>query len=189
MGSNDADEGSAACGEARAKWIAAAVRQLYSGSAPSGPAADALRATNRNNVVIRSDVYRRLRAWIVAHGLSDETIAGIRIFHTVIFTQLMGLVVLVTWSGLRNRFTRREGLALLGVAGEAGVVLLNQRRCPLTVVVEDLGAEHGSVSDILLPDWAARHIPHVSSGLLALGMVTLGIRRAARSRRGSTSQR
>jgi len=188
MGSNDADEGSAARGEPRANWIAAAVRQLYSGSAPSGPAAGAVRATNRDNVVIRSGVYRRLRAWIVAHGLSDETIAGIRIVHTAIFAQLMGLVVLVTWSGLRNRFTRREALALLGVAGEAGAVLLNQGRCPLTVMVEDLGAERGSVSDILLPDWAARHIPHVSSGLLALGMVTLGLRRAAGSRRGWTSQ-
>ena len=167
----------------------AALRQLYGGSAPSGPATGALRATNADNLVVRSRAYRRLRAWIVSRGLSQTTIFAIRLLHTAIFAQLMGFVLVVTASGLRNRFTRWTRLALLGVAGEAAVVLLNRGRCPLTVVVEDLGAEHGSVSDILLPDWAARHIPHISTGLLALGFATLGIRRVAAARRGSGPKR
>jgi hypothetical protein len=125
----------------------------------------------------RNTLYLRARPWIVDHRLERQTIVAVKLIHTVIFGIMMGFVLFVTYSGLRNRFTRATGVSLAAVVVEAIVVTTNQGRCPLTIVVEDLGATHGSVSDIFLPGWFARHIPHISSALIGVGLVALGLRR------------
>jgi len=129
------------------------------------------------NGVLQSALYRRLRPWIIAHRLERQTIAAVKLVHTAIFTVLMSFVVYVSYSGLRNRFSRVTRLSLGAVVIEGIVVTLNQGRCPLTIVVEDLGAEHGSVSDIFLPAWFAQHIPHISSSLIGLGLAAFALRR------------
>ena len=127
--------------------------------------------------VQQSALYQRLRPWIIANHRERPTIALIKLVHTLIFTVMMSFVVHVSYSGLRNRFTRITGLSLGAVAVEALIVTSNQGRCPLTTVVEDLGAEHGSVSDIFLPDCVAHHIPHISSALIGLGIAAFALRR------------
>ena len=134
-------------------------------------------STASANGVLRSALYCRLRPWIIANRLERQTIAAVKLVHTAIFTVLMSFVVYVSYSGLRNRFTRVTSVSLGAVVIEGIVVTLNQGRCPLTIVVEDLGAEHGSVSDIFLPAWFARHIPHISSSLIGLGLAALALRR------------
>ncbi len=153
----------------------AALRNLYGGVGAEGTPS----LPDPDTRVLRSAAYRRLRPVIVAHGLENQTITAIKLLHTTVFAGLMGLVLLITASGIRNRFTRRTGLALLTIVGEGSVLALNKGRCPLTVVVEDLGAEHGSVSDIFLPDWFAHRIPHISSGLIGLGLAVAALRRLA----------
>lgn len=107
-------------------------------------------------------------------------IAAIKATHTAIFVVLSSVIVWFAWSGLRGRWSRRMGLALAAVGVEAAVITANGGRCPLTAVVEDLGAERGTVSDIFLPGWAARRIPHISSALVAAGLLGLAARRVAR---------
>lgn len=167
------DTAVSARGRALLRQFGTATRTLYHGQGPAGPAG----ITTADNLVLRSAAYRRLRPWIVSHGLAARTILAIKALHTMVFAVLMGFVLLVTVAGIRDRFTRRTGLALLTVVGEALIVVLNRGRCPLTVVVEDLGDEHGSVSDIFLPRWLAWHIPHISSGLLGLGLGGLALHR------------
>lgn len=101
----------------------------------------------------------RLERVVVAHGWTSRAIWAIKLLHTVIFVLMSCGILYTTYSGLRNRVTRLTVLSYLAVLGEGLVLALNHRRCPMTDVVEDLGAEHGSVSDIFLPDWAARRIP------------------------------
>jgi hypothetical protein len=54
--------------------------------------------------------------------------------------------------------------------------------CPLTGLVESLGAESGRVSDIFLPRWFADRIPQIFGPLLAVGLFGLVVRRVQRAR-------
>lgn len=51
----------------------------------------------------------------------------------------------------------------------------NNQVCPLSPLAEDLGAENGSVTDILLPIWISRRIPLVSGTVLLFG-IALNVR-------------
>ena len=157
-------------GEARSGWLSAVVHNLYGHPEQMAPPSS----------LVGRGGYRRARDVIVARRLQQPVVTTIKLAHTAIFALLMSLVVSVALAGIRDRLTRRTLAALLFVVAEAAVVTLNGGGCPLTSVVEDLGAEHGSVSDIFLPDWFARRIPHISTALLLLGMTALAARRLAR---------
>ena len=62
------------------------------------------------------------------------------------FTLLLDKISYITWIGIGFIFV--EGLVLLA----------NGKRCPLTVYTEDLGAEDGSITRILLPAIIASQI-------------------------------
>ncbi len=119
-----------------------------------------MRADNRHEWV---------RSWIVAHRLVAQAITTIKVGHTAIFLILLGCVLHVTYAGVRDRGSRKTAASLVAIVGEVVILGLNGRRCPLTVMVEDLGADHGEVSDIFLPDWIAKHILPISSAALGVG--------------------
>jgi hypothetical protein len=121
--------------------------------------------------------WQQMRGCIVERRLEHPTIVAIKALHTAIFGVLMGCVVYVALAGVRDRMTRRATLALVAILGEGLVISRNHGRCPLTDIVEELGGDHGSVSDIFLPRWIADHIPHISSALLGFGMATFALRR------------
>ena len=124
-----------------------------------------------------NEPYRRFRNWVTARSLEQETIVAIKAFHSAAFFVLASSVVIVAYACAFDRLTRHTRRAAVAVGVESIIILLNNGRCPLTSVVEDLGAEHGSVSDIFLPDRLARNIPHIASGLLGTGIVLLIMRR------------
>jgi hypothetical protein len=127
--------------------------------------------------------YSGLWTWIIAQGITHQAIPVIKLIHTAIFLVMTSSVLYVTYSGIRNRVNQWTMVSLLVIAGEGIVLTLNQGRCPLTVLVEDLGGERGSVSDIFLPTWVARHIPHIMALLLSLGGAALTVQGGARQRR------
>ena len=127
-----------------------------------------------------SAMYQRARDWIDERDLAFAAIVAIKLMHTAIFVVIMSLIVHVAYAGVRNRVSRWT-LAALSIAVGEGVLLgINGGRCPLTVMVEDLGSAHGSVSDIFLPNLVARHIPHISGALLGIGLIALAIHRLGR---------
>jgi hypothetical protein len=126
--------------------------------------------------VIDYEWYRPVRNWIHQHDLSHAVIRSIKGLHTAIFALIMGFIAYFAYSGLRGNVSRWMFVTLALTVAEALVLMINRGRCPLTIVVEDLGEEHGSVSDIYLPDVVARHIPHISTGLLGIGLVGLFVR-------------
>jgi hypothetical protein len=102
------------------------------------------------------------------HGV---TLSLIKWIHTIIFLSVAGLIVLYTWDGARRRSGRRTTVAVTVALAESAVYVSNNQVCPLTPLAEDLGAENGSVTDILLPISISRRIPLVSGTVLVLGIV------------------
>lgn len=149
--------------------LPAAIRTLYGGAKPDAPF----------GAVINTAAWQRLRPVVVERGWQAPVIASVKLVHTLIFLVMSGVIIWFAWSGLRGRWSRRMGLVLAAVGIEATVITANGGRCPLTAVVEDLGAERGTVSDIFLPGWVARRIPHISSALVAAGLLGLAARRLA----------
>jgi len=123
--------------------------------------------------------WERLSAFLISRHLEHPAIVAIKLVHTLIFAALMSCVVYIGYAGAANRMSRRSVLALVTIIGEGVVIARNEGRCPLTDMVEELGDEHGSVSDIFLPNWVARHIPHLSCAILGIGMAVFGMRRFA----------
>jgi hypothetical protein len=71
-------------------------------------------------------------------------------------------------------------VAVTSMVIEGVVVLLNQCRCPLTLLAEKYGAEKGTITDIFFPDFIARHIFRVSFPVLVIGLIYLVFRYFAR---------
>jgi hypothetical protein len=61
-------------------------------------------------------------------------------------------------------------VAVTVALAESAVYVSNNQVCPLSPLAEELGAENGSVTDILLPIWISRRIPLVSGTVLVLGI-------------------
>jgi hypothetical protein len=134
----------------------------------------------RPSFITSNPLYRRWREWLLTHNHEHAAIQGIKLFHSGAFLILAGAVLIVAWSCAMDRITRTTRWAIVAVVGESAIIMVNDGRCPLTSVVEDLGAEHGSVSDIFLPDRLARNIPQISTTLLGTGIVLLIGRRLLR---------
>ncbi len=98
------------------------------------------------------------------------TIVAVKAFHTAAFVSIAALIVLFTLDGLRGRATRRTALAATVALAESAVFASNNQVCPLTPLVEELGADSGTVTDIFLPDWLSRRIPVIFGAILLLGL-------------------
>ena len=109
-------------------------------------------------------------------------IAAIKAFHSAAFFSIAGLIVLFAWDGLRGRPSRRTAIAATVALAESAVYSSNNQVCPLTPLVEELGAESGSVTDIFLPDWLSRRIPPIFGSILLVGLVLNGRTWLARRR-------
>lgn len=96
---------------------------------------------------------------------------GIKALHTALFVSIGAAIVLFVWDGLRGQPRRQTAIALGIATAEAAIYVSNNQVCPLTPLAEELGAEHGAVADMFLPDWASRRIPVVSTTALLVGAV------------------
>jgi hypothetical protein len=91
--------------------------------------------------------------------------------HTAIFASVAACILLFLVDGLRGRSGRLGLTALAVAAAESAIYASNNQVCPLTPLAQELGAERGSVADILLPDWASRRIPLFGGSALLLALV------------------
>jgi hypothetical protein len=108
------------------------------------------------------------------------SITLIKVAHSLIFVSMAASILYTFYSGLTNRISRLTTMSIAAVIGEGLIFLMHKGRCPLTDLVEDLGSEHGSVSDIFLPTRFAARIPILFSPLFAIGLAAIGARRVRR---------
>jgi hypothetical protein len=109
-------------------------------------------------------------------------IIAIKLVHSLIFLLNSAAILHIFVAGLRNRPSRWTRAALVVAFAEVTVFLANHRRCPLTDLVEHLGAENGRVSDIFLPRWFADRIPQFCGPLLLIGVLALSWHRGIATR-------
>jgi hypothetical protein len=98
-------------------------------------------------------------------------LVAVKAVHTGIFASLAWAVLYTFYSGITGRVSRKTGLAVTAVLGEAVIFAGNGFRCPLTKVAEGLGAQNGTVGDIFLPAWFARRLPQISSTIMGIGLL------------------
>ena len=110
-----------------------------------------------------------------------STIVGIKLVHSLIFLVNSTAILHIFVAGLWNRPSRWTRIALFVALTEVAIFLVNRQRCPLTDLVEHLGAENGRVSDIFLPRWFADRIPQLCGPLLVVGIVALAWNQRTRS--------
>jgi hypothetical protein len=102
-----------------------------------------------------------------------RAIAAIKLVHSAIFLLNSAAILHIFVVGVRDRPSRWTGAALAVAFTEVLVFVGNRGRCPLTDLVEHLGAESGRVSDIFLPRWFADRIPQLCGPLLLAGVLAL----------------
>ena len=107
----------------------------------------------------------------VPYRWRGAALAAVKAVHTAIFASVSGLILLMLWDGASGRPRRRALIAASVVLAESAIFASNDRVCPLTPLAEELGAGHGSVADIFLPDWFSRRIPVIGGAALVLGLV------------------
>ena len=66
-------------------------------------------------------------------------------------------------------------IALSAVAVNGLSIAINHFECPLTSLAKKLGDPKGSITDIILPDWCARHVFNFFIALSAVAVVWLGV--------------
>jgi hypothetical protein len=108
----------------------------------------------------------------------DGAIVAIKAVHSGIFLLNATSVLHIFWVGVLNRRSRWTRVALFAAVGESIVFVVNRGRCPLTQLVEAMGAENGRVSDIFLPRWFADRIPQLFGPPLVIGLLGLAYHRA-----------
>jgi hypothetical protein len=113
----------------------------------------------------------------------DAAIKLTKAVHTLAWFSIESCVFYLLYAGFTGRSDRRAAIAAGVVAGESLVFAASGFRCPLTVMAERLGADHGSVTDVCLPDWLAHRLPAIHVPLLLLaGYLHAMARRRRRQR-------
>lgn len=80
----------------------------------------------------------------------------------------------ILYAGVTKTFNGILLIAVIAIFIEGTALILNKWRCPLATLAEKYGAESGSVTDIFLPAWIARHVFVISAVLFVAGLVLLG---------------
>lgn len=117
-------------------------------------------------------------------GMRRPLYIAVKAVHSVAFLVLQSAILYLVYKAVRGESDRRAAEAALLVGAECAIYAGNGFRCPLTGLAEDLGAEHGQVTDIFLPKWLADNIANIYAPLYGLALVLHGRnllrRRAAR---------
>jgi hypothetical protein len=97
----------------------------------------------------------------------------IKLAHSLIFLFMSACVLFVLYSGVANKATKWSYIAIVLLIAEGIALILNDGRCPLATLAEQLGAESGTVSDIFLPAWFAPHVVPVCTipFLIGVGLI------------------
>ena len=108
--------------------------------------------------------------WVPAR-LKRPAYIGVKAVHSIAFAILQSAIVYLLYKGLRGESDRHAGMSAALVGAECAVYAGNGFRCPLTGLAEDLGAEHGQVTDIFLPKWLADNIANIYAPMYAVALL------------------
>ena len=99
---------------------------------------------------------------------------AVKAVHSVAFLIIQSAILYLVFKGWRRESDAGAACAAAIACGETAIYAGNGFRCPLTSLAEDLGAEHGRVTDIFLPAWLANNIANIYAPLLLIALVLHG---------------
>lgn len=101
----------------------------------------------------------------------------IKLLHSLIFFFLSVCILYILFCGITNRYTKKTSAALVLIVLEGVLLVLNDWKCPLTTLAQQLGASQADVASLFLPQWLADHIFGICTPLFIASSVLLLIRR------------
>jgi hypothetical protein len=103
--------------------------------------------------------------------LRPYALFAVKAIHSLAFWVIQSAILFLTFKGLKGESDRKAAAAAGIAIGETLIYAGNGFRCPLTTLAENLGSEHGAVTDIFLPKWLASNIAKIYGPLLAFALV------------------
>jgi hypothetical protein len=105
---------------------------------------------------------------------------AVKTVHSIAFWVIQSAIVYILYKGVRRQTDRGVAIAAGIGTAESAIYAGNGFRCPLTGLAEDLGSEHGAVTDIFLPGWLAANVANIYTPMFALGLFLHGRNLVAR---------
>jgi hypothetical protein len=99
----------------------------------------------------------------------------IKFIHSIVYFFMVACLCYILYCAIARRYDWTLLIALGGIAAEGLVLLINRGTCPFTPLAEKYGAERGSVTDLFLPDWCARHTFRISTIVFIVELIWLGV--------------
>ena len=104
------------------------------------------------------------------------SITFIKSAHTILFVPLSALLFVFAYEAAVNRITNFTWVAIATFLAEGVALVMNNGRCPLTKYAEQLGSEHGQITDFFFPKWFADHVFQVYTGVFFVSLAVLAFR-------------
>lgn len=102
--------------------------------------------------------------------VTPAALKAIKGAHTIIWAFFAGCILAIPYASWRAEYRAAAWLAAI-VSVEAMVLVLNQWRCPLTLVAARYTDDRRENFDIYLPEWLAKHNKLIFGTLYFAGLV------------------
>ena len=105
--------------------------------------------------------------------MRNRKIFAVKLVHSVIFLFMVACLVYILYCAITGRYDWTLLIALIAISIEGLVLLVNHGQCPFTGLARKYGDPNGSVTDIFLPMWCARHTFKISMVVVTIELIWL----------------
>jgi len=105
--------------------------------------------------------------------MRSKKIFAIKLIHSFIFLFMVACLVYILYCAIAGRYDWTLLFTLAAISLEGLVLLLNHGKCPFTDLARKYGDPNGSVTDIFLPMWCARHTFKISMVVVTIELIWL----------------
>ncbi|HLA68411.1 MAG TPA: hypothetical protein VJN65_01815 [Bacteroidota bacterium] len=102
---------------------------------------------------------------------NDRKLFLIRTVHTLIWIFFVSVIAYVVYAGVIDRITSSVWIAIGLVVFEGILLLINEGKCPLTLIASRYTDKREDNFDIFLPNWLARNNKFIFTAIFAVGVV------------------
>jgi hypothetical protein len=105
--------------------------------------------------------------------MHNKKIFAVKLIHSIIFFFMVACLAYILYCAIAGRYDWTLLVALGAIFIEGVVLLFNRGQCPFTGLARKYGDPNGSVTDLFLPMWCARHTFKISTTLFIIELVWL----------------
>ena len=102
---------------------------------------------------------------------SSHKLLTIKAMHTVIWVFFVLIILYILYSAIVDRIDILTWIAIALIVVEGIILLINDWRCPLTILGEKYTEQTDVGFDIFLPRWVAKNNKTIFTSLYSIGVV------------------